>query len=147
MLQGSCLCGTVRFEIDESKIVLFNYCHCKRCQKRSGTAHTSQLQVAGSGFYWIQGEGDISHYRNAEDVRSSFCSKCGCRLPSSRNWEEIVAIPAGLLDEDLDLVPEISIHVENSPQWHSLDQRVTMIEGQGLPDFWKEFMEEKGRDA
>ena len=36
-LTGSCLCGAVRFEIVEP-LVGAGYCHCTRCQRRTGTA-------------------------------------------------------------------------------------------------------------
>lgn len=147
MIPGSCLCGTIRFEIDEAKVLLFNLCHCRRCQKRSGGAHTSQLQVAGDGFAWLQGEDRISAYETDEGPRGSFCSVCGCRLPSSRNWAEVVAIPLGLLDADPGLKPEINIHSENSPSWYELDRGITTIEGQGSEDFWRKFMKEKGSDV
>ena len=146
MIPGSCLCGTIRFEIDEAEILLFNLCHCTSCQKRSGTAHTSQIQVAGDGFRWLRGENHISLYKTDEVIRCSFCSICGCRLPSSRNWDEIVAIPAGLLEADPGIKPEINIHAENSPSWHKLDRKITTIEGQGSDEFWSKFMQGKRSD-
>ena len=36
-LTGGCLCGGVRFEVVEP-LVSASYCHCTRCQRRTGTA-------------------------------------------------------------------------------------------------------------
>ena len=36
-LTGGCNCGAVRFEVT-APLVGASYCHCKRCQRRSGTA-------------------------------------------------------------------------------------------------------------
>ena len=45
-LMGSCLCGQVRFEVTEPPVSA-SYCHCTRCQKRTGTAaspqHTNEI--------------------------------------------------------------------------------------------------------
>ena len=37
VLTGGCMCGAVRFEIDRP-LLSAGYCHCTRCQRRTGTA-------------------------------------------------------------------------------------------------------------
>ena len=143
MIQGSCLCGAIQFEIDQRAILLFNFCHCSRCQKRSGTAHTSQLQVPADEFRFIRGMDSMSWYESSLGVRGSFCSTCGCRLPSYTNQDELVAVPAGLLDGDPGARPEINIHCESAAPWHTLDESMTSIEGQGSDEFWREYMTSK----
>jgi hypothetical protein len=36
MIQGSCLCGGVRFEIDERHILIINNCYCTNCRRYLG---------------------------------------------------------------------------------------------------------------
>ena len=144
MIRGGCLCGAVRFEIDPSAILLFNFCHCSRCQKRSGSAHTSQLQVVADKFQWIQGMDSMSWYESSPGVRGPFCSTCGCRLPSYTNQEELVAVPAGLLDGDPGVRPEINIHCNSAAPWHKLNDSMTSIEGQGSDEFWRQYMSSRG---
>ena len=43
-LKGSCLCGQVRFEVTEQPVGA-SYCHCTRCQKRTGTASSAQARI------------------------------------------------------------------------------------------------------
>lgn len=144
MIQGSCLCGNVKFEFDEGHIVLFNYCHCTRCQKFSGTAHTSQLQVQASSYRWLQGTNLITYYQSSPAIKRAFCQTCGSRLPGSQDWKNgVVAIPAGLLDADPGVRPEIQIHTESIAPWHALDQSLACIPDQGSNGFWKKFMKEK----
>ena len=143
MIQGSCLCAAVRFEIDQSGILLFNFCHCSRCQKRSGSAHTAQLQVAADRFRWIQGTDNRSLYDYSPGVRGSFCSTCGCRLPAFTNQDTLVAVPAGLLDGDPEVRPEINIHCDSAAAWHDLNESMTSIAGQGSDEFWREYMASK----
>ena len=40
-LTGGCLCGAVRYEVTEP-LVSASYCHCTRCQRRTGTAASAQ---------------------------------------------------------------------------------------------------------
>jgi hypothetical protein len=37
LLTGSCMCGAVRFEVTAPLLGAL-YCHCRRCQHRTGTA-------------------------------------------------------------------------------------------------------------
>ena len=143
MIHGSCLCGAVKFKLKKSGILLFNLCHCSRCQKRSGTAHTSQLQIAADKFQWIQGTDCMSWYESSLGSRSSFCSTCGSRLPMHTNNNAMVAVPAGLIDDEFGVQPEINMHCASAASWHTLDKSITSIEGQGTDEFWKEFMMSK----
>ena len=38
MIRGSCLCGSVKFEIERAAGP-FELCHCARCRKVSGSAY------------------------------------------------------------------------------------------------------------
>jgi hypothetical protein len=71
---------------------------------------------------------------------------CGSRLPSSANSDELVAVPAGLLDGDPGVKPEINIHVESAASWHSMDESMASVEGQGSGVFWREYMEKKSSE-
>src|SRR4029079_867354 len=53
---GGCNCGGVRFEIDGPLDGHASYCHCTRCQRRSGTAASPQVRIAGSAFRLVSGE-------------------------------------------------------------------------------------------
>src|ERR1700733_13086502 len=43
-LVGSCGCGAVRFEVSEP-LLGSAYCHCTRCQKRTGTAYQASARA------------------------------------------------------------------------------------------------------
>ena len=44
MQKGSCLCGSIRYEID-GELSDFGYCHCKSCRKASGSAYGANIGV------------------------------------------------------------------------------------------------------
>ena len=55
LLTGGCGCGAVRFEITEP-LVGSVYCHCRRCQRRTGVAASATARVAPGSFTIVQGE-------------------------------------------------------------------------------------------
>ena len=54
-LTGGCNCGAVRFEVTEP-LVAASYCHCKRCQRRSGAAASANAHPAPGTFRIVAGE-------------------------------------------------------------------------------------------
>ena len=54
-LKGSCLCGRVRFEVTEPPVTA-SYCHCTRCQKRTGTAASAQVRIVPGSLNVLSGE-------------------------------------------------------------------------------------------
>ena len=48
-LTGQCACGTVRFEVTKP-FDTAGYCHCKRCQRRTGALWSENAIVASDGF-------------------------------------------------------------------------------------------------
>ena len=61
-LQGSCLCGGVRFEVT-APFLWANHCHCSRCRKHSGAFGGTQGRVPREGFRLLAGEELIRVYR------------------------------------------------------------------------------------
>ena len=45
MHQGSCLCGSIRYVIDDNLKFIVN-CHCRFCRKAHGAAFTSKWRCA-----------------------------------------------------------------------------------------------------
>src|SRR5437868_15475374 len=57
--RGSCLCGEVAFEVD-GPFDRFLNCHCSRCRKASGTAHSCEVIVKASALRWLRGEASVA---------------------------------------------------------------------------------------
>ena len=147
MVKGQCLCGEVAFELDAARIVLFNNCYCKKCQRDSGTGFVSQLQVPRENFRWLQGENTIRLFESSPGVKRAFCGVCGSRLPMTEVDGDIVPVPAGLLDGDPGLEPEVNMHLNDRAQWALVDEGIHCLADQGTPEFWAGFAEAKQSDA
>jgi hypothetical protein len=123
MMKGSCLCGSVTYEIDPP-LALFQYCHCSRCRKVSGSAHAASLFVAPSQFRWLTGEADVARFEptGAKYYASCFCTTCGSSLPGLVQGGRNVVVPAGTLDDDPELRPRGHIYWDSKAPWyHEVD--------------------------
>lgn len=54
MVQGGCLCGGVRFEI-EGELAPIQICHCSQCRKAQGTPFVTNIPVDETRFRLLAG--------------------------------------------------------------------------------------------
>lgn len=57
-LTGGCMCEQVRFEVSEPLLGAL-YCHCKRCQRRTGTGFSVTALVVPGSYRTVAGEDAI----------------------------------------------------------------------------------------
>lgn len=79
MLEGSCLCGDVRYRIS-SKLSDFGYCHCTSCQKASGTAHGANAGVNRANFNLDDSNHFVREFESSPGKFRVFCANCGSPL-------------------------------------------------------------------
>jgi hypothetical protein len=116
-LQGGCLCGAVRFEIT-TPLLSAGYCHCTRCQRRSGTAASANGRVAQQGFRLLQGRERLRSYQPPTGVAKLFCEVCGSALFSGDPLaDEEVAVRLGALDRDPAIRPHFRQHLDSAAAW------------------------------
>ena len=117
-LSGSCLCRTVSYRIN-GPIKTFQYCHCSRCRKFTGSAHAANLFVATEDLDWVSGEDSVGNYvLDAEPgFATAFCKSCGSSLPSPSATGIFWVVPAGALDEDPGVRPTRSIFWASRAPW------------------------------
>ncbi len=114
---GSCLCEKVKFEI-EGDFESFFLCHCKYCQKDTGSAHGANLFTVNAKFTWLTGTDLVKtfHLPNTRHVKS-FCSNCGSALPSVQGEEKLIVVPAGSLDTPVNLKPNAHLFMSSRATW------------------------------
>ena len=116
---GSCLCNKARYEI-AGNMGVFQYCHCSRCRKITGSAHASNLFVAPDDFKWLSGEEWVGRYDSADTkyFATCFCKNCGSTLPWLSKSGRVVIIPAGTLDGDPEIKPSQNIYCGSGADWY-----------------------------
>ncbi|MGI4992365.1 GFA family protein [Halobacteriovorax sp. GFR7] len=127
--KGSCLCGNVKFEIDGSFDNFF-LCHCKYCQKDTGSAHAANLFASNVSFKWISGESEVQSYRLPETRHTKcFCKTCGSAVAGVYNEGQMVVVPAGSLDSPVDIKPNAHLFVKSRANWDHKLENITKFEG------------------
>ncbi len=119
MIQGSCLCGGVRFEIS-GNVSAIGQCHCSLCRKVSGTASNSALLTARGSLRWTQGEELAQIYTRPTGWTTAFCRVCGSPLPLPHPSGKLFWLPAGLLDDDPGTRVEQHIYVGSKAAWDEI---------------------------
>jgi hypothetical protein len=99
-LTGSCGCGAVRFEVAEP-LVAAAYCHCTRCQKRTGTASQASAKVVPGSVTVIAGTDLLRDWSPPGALDKTFCGECGSHLFARRPGSgEIVFVRMAAIDGD-----------------------------------------------
>jgi hypothetical protein len=116
---GSCLCKKACYEI-AGNMGVFQYCHCSRCRKVTGSAYASNLFVAPADFKWLSGEDGVGRYDPADSkyFATCFCKNCGSSLPWLSKSGRVVIIPAGTLDGDPEIKPSQNIYCGSGADWY-----------------------------
>jgi len=114
---GQCLCGAVKFRIS-GEFESFFLCHCSRCRKDSGSAHSASLFSSTAKLIWVSGEANIKTFRlPGSRHKKSFCSDCGSALPVSQPEIGLIVVPAGSLDSPIDIRPNAHICCSSRANW------------------------------
>lgn len=115
---GSCLCGEVAYEV-VGPFKVFQYCHCSRCRKFTGSAHASNIFVPPERFKWTKGEALIGRFEpaDAKYFATCFCKQCGSSLPWAAQGGKNIVIPAGTLEHDPDIKPMWNIFWGSKASW------------------------------
>ena len=131
MLNGRCMCGGISFGIDGELpthdgggLVSPSYCHCKTCQRMTGSAFAVGASVPTDQFRWLSGEELIKPYQSSPGVVRSFCSECGSSLSyqdTNAPLSEEIFILLGVIDEPFDHKPHAHIFVANKASWYEIN--------------------------
>ncbi|WP_010322728.1 GFA family protein [Marinobacterium stanieri] len=114
--KGSCLCGTVKFEVS-GDFDSFYLCHCKYCQKDTGSAHAANLFSKTAQLTWLTGKEAVTSFTLPGTRHSkSFCKLCGSALPNIQA-EGVLIVPTGCLDTEYSVAPTARIFTSRKAAW------------------------------
>jgi [ribosomal protein S5]-alanine N-acetyltransferase len=132
MVRGSCLCGSVSFEID-GELTSIQYCHAVRCRKATGSAFAAELAARADTFRWVHGAELVTVYEaplltEPPPYRHAFCRRCGSPLPVPLEGTAFLALHAGVLDGEPDTQAVRHIFVGQKPSWHTIADEMAAFE-------------------
>jgi hypothetical protein len=129
-LTGGCPCEAVRFAVGALPLLIFA-CHCRECQRWSGSAFGLSMPVKRDGFSLTRGEPKPWHHAGASGFESThwFCANCGGRVFGQRsNRPDIVTLRAGTLDDTWWVRPIAHINLESAQAWERIPNNAECFE-------------------
>jgi len=109
----------VRFEIGEP-LLSASYCHCTRCQRRTGTAASANARLSPGSLRFTAGEAELRSWAPEDGMEKVFCGLCGSALFARRSGGEIAGVRLGAIDGDPGIRPQWHQYVAYAAPWQPL---------------------------
>lgn len=131
-VEGGCQCGAVRYRLKAAPLGVYA-CHCKDCQRVSGTTHTLSMVVNASDAELIAGE--LFAYDKAADsgrtVRMLGCAQCGIKIWNAPlSAPHLLVMKPGTLDDMSWARPVGAIWTDSAVPWAAIDWSEPHFPGQ-----------------
>lgn len=112
----------MRFEVTEP-LVSASYCHCTRCQRRTGTAASAQARVAPGSLRIVAGAEHVRDWRPPDGFVKCFCDVCGGHLWSRhRDDPDVISVRLGAFDGDPGIRPQCRQFVAYAAAWEPIPE-------------------------
>ncbi|KAF2128861.1 DUF636 domain protein [Dothidotthia symphoricarpi CBS 119687] len=124
MLEGGCCCGAVRIQ-STGEIQAKAVCHCLDCRKTTGSTYSTNVIVAGSGFFVTKGTPKRFSKKadSGKTITSNFCGDCGSTLwRESETFGDTKITKVGVIDGTSaieDAKPAVELFVAERVSWVS----------------------------
>lgn len=119
MIEGSCLCGKVRYKYN-GKIEEIAMCHCSQCRKAQGGAFATNSPVDSEKLEFA-GVENIKEFQSSELKVRAFCTNCGSPLYSARSdLPGVRRLRIGSVETPFLCDKKYHIHTASKASWHEL---------------------------
>lgn len=120
MSEGGCSCGAIRYRLS-GKPLIVHCCHCRDCQRITGSAFVVNLWMERQHVEPLQGEpkGFALKGGSGQPHTVYFCFGCGTYVWSKyhRAPGDTVMLRAGTLDDPSKFTPDIHIFTRSKQPW------------------------------
>lgn len=115
---AKCMCGAISLTV-RGQPVGTGQCHCKDCQRASGTGHMSLAFFKKDD---VEIRGQTSSFPSKADSGNintrHFCPKCGSRMYGENSGRPgFMGISAGVFDDNSWFGPQRVVYVKDKPAW------------------------------
>lgn len=129
MVEGSCLCGSIKYQVELIPDMIFN-CHCKFCRKAHGADYAT-VAIANARTLTISDQNNnLREHLNGAGGYRAFCAICGTRLMNYAPDKNLYfSVALSTIDTPLDLKPVAHVNAESKASW--------CVPYEGIPSFPK----------
>ncbi|HYP70400.1 MAG TPA: GFA family protein [Variovorax sp.] len=117
---GGCTCGQVRYRL-ASRPLFVNCCHCRWCQRETGSAFAINAMIEAERVALLAGEPELVNTPSLSGKGQKIwrCPTCKVALWSNYagSGEAVRFVRVGTLDNPDLLPPDIHIFTESKQQW------------------------------
>ncbi len=129
-IDGGCGCGAVRYRLKDEPI-LVNNCHCRLCQKQTGTGSAINAFIEMDRLELLSGELVEHQFKTGSGATQIVVRCAGCGTPvwsHYRMGRKAAAVRVGTLDDPSAVRPDAAIYVADKPIWAPLPEGVPQFQ-------------------
>lgn len=127
---GGCACGAIRYECSTEPVMSLN-CHCRDCQRASGSAYASAIAVPTASFRLLKGTPKYYSVKadSGHTTSRGFCPECGSPVLGKITEEpDIMVIQAGSLDDPSGHQPSMDLFLSSAQPWDFMNPALPKFE-------------------
>ena len=143
---GRCQCGKIKYSLREDKVISGHHCHCKDCQRTTGSGKATILFIARK---YVDLKGQLKFFESkgtsGSYVRRGFCPNCGSGVLSySKQLSHILFVKAGTLDDSAWVKIDSNFFTKSANDWNDVDRSLKCFDANpgfmfGLKTLFKSF--------
>src|SRR3984957_10294167 len=118
ILSGKCLCGVVRYEVEDQFRYCLN-CHCSNCRRTTGAAFKPFAGIERDKLRITCGADRLLIY-GEESRHDAHCGTCGSLLYSLVGEAQFVHVTLGTLVDSPSIRPSAHIYVGSKAAWYTI---------------------------
>ena len=128
-LQGGCDCGRVRYQLESAPLIV-HCCHCRWCQRETGTAFALNALIESDRVELLAGPVDLvdTPSNSGQGQRIARCPTCRIALWSHYGGNlQLSFVRVGSLDDPDAFPPDIHIFTLTRQPWVQLPAGVPAV--------------------
>jgi hypothetical protein len=138
--EGGCTCGKVRYGVEAAPMIV-HACHCRWCQRETGSAFVINALVEASHVPLLQGDVELIDTPSASGrgQKIARCPRCRVALWShySGGGPALCFIRVGTLDNPDAFPPDVHIYTASKQRWLNLPEGArAFAEFYDVPAVW-----------
>jgi len=130
MSEGGCSCGSIRYRLTSEPLFVHG-CHCRNCQRQTGSAFAVNLLIEAHRVELMQGEPEqVDVPRDDGSTQAIFrCPACEVAVWSNYGWPTLLFVRGGTLDDPSGVEPDVHIYTRSKLPWVTLPDGVPAFDG------------------